>query len=91
MLLVSCLLAGLTAALTVVSLIRPLGTWGVPEMIGLLVGLAVVFHAGAVATVLLFVRQPVDHEWLRMGRPAWVSMLLLCYLAGVGIGVISTA
>jgi hypothetical protein len=90
-LLISSLLAGLIAALGVVSLFRPLGTWNAPEMIGLLAGLGVVFHAGAAATMLVFLRKPADHEWLRLGRPAWVSMLVLCYVAGLGIGVVSTA
>lgn len=89
--LLSALAAGLCGALVLVSIARPLGTWGAPEMIGLLVALAVVFHAGVVATIVVFLRKPGEYEWLLLGRPAWLSMFALCYVAGVGIGVISTA
>jgi hypothetical protein len=90
-LLLIVLMAGLTVSLCVIAMLRPLGTWGVAEVIGLLAALAVVFHAGLFAYVVLFLLKPADYEWLKLGRPAWLSMIALCYVAGVGIGVISTA
>ncbi|MFT3785990.1 MAG: hypothetical protein QM770_07470 [Tepidisphaeraceae bacterium] len=89
-LLLTCLLAGLGVALMAAAVIRPPLIWmeGMPRW--LLPG-TIVFNAGAIALLARTWRHEREFEWLRIGRSTWLWMIVLCYLAGLGVGVMSCA